>query len=135
VTPRALGVATVGGYADTIIQRNAQVPIEQNRVFTTSTDHQTQVVIQVCQGESRRFEENTALGELKLDGLRDARRGEVRIVVTFEIDTDGILRVKAKDEETGNTQGATIHVLGTMTEDEIQAALPGAAGGQPPEQG
>ena len=59
----------------------------------------------------------------------------MRIVVTFEIYTDGILRVKAKDEETGNTQGATIHVLGTMTEAEIQAALPGAAGGPPPERG
>jgi len=127
-------VATVGGYADTIIQRNAQVPIEQNRIFTTSADHQTQVVLQVCQGESRRFDENTALGELKLDGLRSARRGEVRIVVTFEIDTDGILRVKAKDEETGNTQGATIHVLGTMTEAEIQAAMPQGPGGRPPGQ-
>jgi molecular chaperone DnaK len=135
VTPRALGVATVGGYADTIIQRNAQVPIEQNRIFTTSADQQTSVVLQVCQGESRRFDENTALGELKLDGLRGARRGEVRIVVTFEIDTDGILRVKAKDEETGNTQAATIHVLGTMTEAEIQAALPGGTGGPPPERG
>jgi molecular chaperone DnaK len=131
VTPRALGVATVGGYADTIIQRNAQVPMEQNRIFTTSADHQTSVVLQVCQGESRRFEENAALGELRLDGLRDARRGEVRICVTFEIDTDGILRVKAKDEETGKVQAATIHVLGTMTEAEIQAAMPKGPGGEP----
>ena len=123
VTPRALGVATVGGFADTIIPRNAQVPIEQNRVFTTSADNQTEVVIQVCQGESRRFDENTKLGELRLDGLRPARRGEVRIVVTFEIDTDGILRVRAKDQETGKSQAATIHVLGTMTEEEIQGAL------------
>jgi molecular chaperone DnaK len=122
VTPRALGVATVGGYADTIIQRNAQIPMEQSRIFTTSADSQTQVFIQVCQGESRRFEENTGLGELKLEGLRPARRGEVRIQVTFEIDTDGILRVKARDEETGKAQSATMQVLGTMSEEEIQKA-------------
>ncbi|HEY3353111.1 MAG TPA: Hsp70 family protein [Polyangia bacterium] len=129
VTPRALGVATVGGYADTIIQRNAQVPMEQTRIFTTSADNQTQVLLQVCQGESRRFDENTLLGELTLDGLRPARRGEVRIGVIFEIDTDGILKVRARDEETGAAQQATISVLGTMTEDEIQAAKqrPGAA--------
>jgi molecular chaperone DnaK len=107
VTPRALGVGTVGGFADAVIQRNAQ----------------THVVIPVCQGESRRLDENTLLGELRLEGLRAARRGEVRVEVTFEIDTDGILKVKAKDQETGQAQDATIRVLGTMTEAEIEEAV------------
>jgi molecular chaperone DnaK len=125
VTPRGLGVATVGGFADTIIQRNAQVPMEQTRIFTTSADDQSQVRVQVCQGESRRFDENTLLGEVTLDGLRPARRGEVKIAVVFEIDTDGILQVRARDEETGRAQVATISVLGTMSEEEITAAAAG----------
>jgi molecular chaperone DnaK len=131
VTPRALGMATVGGFADTIIQRNAQVPIEQTRIFTTSADQQTQVLLQICQGESRRFDENTLLGELKLEGLRPARRGEVRVAVAFEIDTDGILKVRARDEETGAAQQATINVLGTMTEEEIQKAAQAQAQAAP----
>src|SRR5262249_38508459 len=93
------------------------------RLFTTSYDHQTSVKIQVCQGESRRFEENTPLGELVLDGLAAKRRGEVAIGVTFEINTDGILRVHAKDPATGNATAATSRVLGTMSEEEIKGTL------------
>ncbi len=119
VTPRGLGIATVGGFADTIIQRNAQIPLEQTRVFATTADNQTAVKIQVCQGESRRFDENTPLGELTLDGLRPAQRGQVRVAVTFEIDPDGILKVRAQDEETGRAQAAKIQLLGTLSEEEL----------------
>jgi molecular chaperone DnaK len=119
VTPRALGIAVIGGFADTIIGRNAQIPIEQTRVFATSADDQTQVRIQVCQGESRAFEENTVLGELILDGLRPGPRGAVKIAVTFEIDTDGILKVRAKDPESGRAQAANIQVLGTLSDEEL----------------
>jgi molecular chaperone DnaK len=118
VTPRALGIAVVGGFADTIIERNAQIPVEQTRSFTTSQDFQRQVRIQVCQGEAREFEENQPLGELVLDGLRHAPRGEVRVEVTFEIDTDGILQVRARDSETSHEQRARIKVLGTVSEEE-----------------
>jgi molecular chaperone DnaK len=120
VTPRALGIATFGGYAETIIPRNAQIPTEQTRLFTTSYDNQTTVKIQVCQGESRRFDENTPLGELTLDGLPPRVRGQVTIAVTFEINTDGILRVRARDQATGNVTSARMQVLGTMSEDEIK---------------
>ena len=120
VTPRALGIAVVGGYAESIIERNAQIPVEQTRIFVTSQDYQTQVRIQVCQGESRDFDDNQALGELVLDKLRPAPRGEVSVEVTFEIDTDGILKVQARDPETGQEQHAHIKVLGTLTEDQVE---------------
>jgi molecular chaperone DnaK len=126
VTPRALGIGTFGGYAETIIQRNAQIPTEQTRMFTTSYDNQTTVKIQVCQGESRRFEENTPLGELTLDGLSAKARGQVAVAVTFEINTDGILRVRAKDPATNKATSAKIQVLGTMSEDEIKQMMEAA---------
>jgi molecular chaperone DnaK len=119
VTPRALGLAVVGGYTDFIIERNAQIPVEEVRRFTTSQDLQTQVRIQVCQGESVHFAENQPLGELVLDGLRAAPRGEVEVEVTFEIDTDGLLRVRARDLETELEQRAQIQVLGTLSEEEV----------------
>jgi molecular chaperone DnaK len=81
------------------------------------------VRIQVCQGESRRFEENVALGELVLDEIRQARRGEVHIEVTFQIDTDGILRVRARDVETDREQQARMQVRGSMSDAELGAIM------------
>ena len=121
VTPRALGIAVVGGYADPIIERNAQIPVEQTRVFATSQDRQHTVRIQVCQGESRSFAENQPLGELVLEGLRPAPRGEVQIQVTFEIDTNGILQVRAVDLDTGRAQNARVQILGAASEEQIAA--------------
>ena len=122
VTPRALGIAVAGGYAEKIVDKNVPVPVEQTRVFATSADNQTTVRIQVCQGESRRFEENIPLGDLELPGLPPARRGEVKIEVTFRVDTNGILRVRARDAATGMACEAAVSVRGTMTEDEVSAA-------------
>ena len=76
VTPRALGIGTLGGFAETIIPRNAQIPTEQQRLFTTSHDQQTVVRIQICQGESRKFEENTPLGELTLSRTCPSERAD-----------------------------------------------------------
>ncbi|MCC6751616.1 MAG: Hsp70 family protein [Deltaproteobacteria bacterium] len=123
VTPRALGIATVGGYADTIIPRNAQIPLEQTRRFTTGQDNQQVVRIQVCQGESRVFAENQPLGELVLEGLRAAGRGQVQIQVTFEIDTNGIMQVQAVDLETGRQQRAKVNILGTTSEADLEAMM------------
>ncbi len=120
VTPRAVGIGVVGGYADTIIERNAPIPVEQTRVFSTSKDNQTQVRIKISQGESRVLDENQPLGELLLDNLRAAPRGEVKIEVTFEINTNGILKVRARDVETDQEQNATMQVLGTISEDQLE---------------
>jgi molecular chaperone DnaK len=121
VTPRSLGVRTVGGYVDFIIERNSPIPVEQTRLFTTTRDNQRFVRIQVCQGESEEFEKNLKLGEVVLSGLREAARGEVTIAVTFEINTDGLLEVRARDRDTGLQQVATMRVLGGLSEDEVAA--------------
>jgi molecular chaperone DnaK len=121
VTPRSLGVRTLGGYVDMVIARNTAIPTEQTRLFTTTTDNQRFVRIQVCQGESEDFESNHKLGELTLSGLRDAPRGEVTIAVTFEINADGLIEVRAVDQDTGQKQSATMRVLGGVDEQEIAA--------------
>jgi molecular chaperone DnaK len=122
VTPRALGIAVAGGYSEKIVDKNVPVPVEQTRVFATSADNQTTVRIQVCQGESRRFDENIPLGDLELPGLPAARRGEVKIEVTFRVDTNGILRVRARDAATGMACEAAVSVRGTMSEQEVEQA-------------
>lgn len=135
VTPLTLGIATVGGYIEKLIERNTPVPTEASKVFVTSTDHQTSVRISVFQGESKRAEENEQLGEFVLSGIRPAPRGEVKIMVNFEIDSDGIVNVAAKDIETGKAQSIQISVSGGLSRDEIDelakkhhqsAALPAA---------
>ncbi|MDJ0761692.1 MAG: Hsp70 family protein [Myxococcota bacterium] len=123
VTPRALGVATAGGFCDTIIERNAAIPIEQSRVFTTSSDNQTDVSIDIYQGESRRISENTALGQILLSNIRPAPRGEIKIRVTFEIDIDGILSVSARNEETNEAQHIRISLTGSLDDDRIEALV------------
>jgi molecular chaperone DnaK len=120
VTPRTLGIATVGGYCDHIIERNAAIPVEQTRVFTTSRDFQTEVKIIITQGESRRIEENMILGELELKDLKPAPRGEVKIEVTFEIDVNGIIQIKARDQETGKEQKVKLTIHGTLSEEELE---------------
>lgn len=123
VTPRSLGVGTIGGNVDFIIERNAVIPVEQTRLFTTTADNQRYVRIQVCQGESPDFTENTKLGEVLLSGLREAPRGEVTVAVTFEINTDGLLEVRALDQDTGQEQVATMQVLGGLPQDEVDAIM------------
>jgi molecular chaperone DnaK len=115
VTPATLGIATAGGYCEKLIEKNAPIPIERSKVFTTARDGQTKVLIDVCRGEARRYGENEPLGELVLDGLPAQRRGDVKIEVTFRVDTDGILRVRARDVATGAAQEATLTVLGAPT--------------------
>jgi hypothetical protein len=122
VTPRGLCVATVGGYCDEIIRRNSQIPIEQTRVFTTAHDNQPSVEIRVGQGESKKFSDNTLLGTLVLEGLEARTRGAQKIAVTFEIDTDGILQVRAVDQATQKAQSARIELLGVSDAADVDAA-------------
>ncbi len=112
VTPLTLSVEVVGGYVDRVIARNSPVPCSQTRQFTTSADGQVVVVLRVCQGEGDLFQQNTALGTLELSGLRKARRGDINVEVTFELDADGILNVHARDMETGRQTGAQMRLIG-----------------------
>jgi molecular chaperone DnaK len=120
VTPHNLGIMIVGGYFQTIIEKNTTVPTSASHSFTTVRDSQTQVKIMVFQGDSLRAEDNELLGEFILSGLRNASRGEVEIDVTFEISADGIVSVSAKDLETGLQQSITVTATSGLTEDEIK---------------
>ncbi|HTJ42115.1 MAG TPA: Hsp70 family protein [Kofleriaceae bacterium] len=116
VTPATLSIATAGGYTERLIEKNAPIPIERTKVFTTARDLQTTVVIDCCRGESRRYSENEPLGQLVLGDLSPRLRGEVKIEVTFRVDTDGILHVRARDAVTGVAQEALLSVLGAPVE-------------------
>ncbi|MDP3278984.1 MAG: Hsp70 family protein [Deltaproteobacteria bacterium] len=111
VTPQSLRVETVGGLSQTVIARNSTIPLEQTRAFATAYDNQQEVRIRIAQGESARFGENQPLGELELSGLRPANRGDVTIEVTFELDADGTLQVRARDTLTGISTEARINLL------------------------
>jgi molecular chaperone DnaK len=116
VTPMSLRIETVGGYSDVLIAANSPVPCEKARTFLTASDGQTVVFIRVAQGENVKFAENTRLGELELSGLKSAPRGAVKILVTFELDADGILNVRAKDKETDHETKATMRLMGADTD-------------------
>lgn len=121
VTPQSLGIETVSGYCEQVIRRNAAIPVEQSRVFSTAQDGQTHVRVRICQGESRRISDNQELGAIELGPLRSALRGAVKIGVTFLMDADGTLGVKAKDLETGREQSIRIQLLGGLDDAELEA--------------
>jgi len=123
VTPLSLRIGVAGGLAETVIERNTPVPIEQTSVFTTFRDYQQSVRIRVYQGESRSAEENELLGEFEFSGFKNARRGEVRIEVTFEIDTDGIVKVTARDPDTAQAASTQIHLSSGLSEEEIRTLV------------
>jgi molecular chaperone DnaK len=108
VTPLTLGVETLGGVATPLIARNTPIPVKRSEIFTTAADMQTSVTIHVFQGERPMAADNTSLGEFNLDGLPPAPRGIPKIDVTFDIDTNGILAVTAKDTATGKSQSIRI---------------------------
>jgi molecular chaperone DnaK len=112
VNPSTLSILTAGGFAERVLDKNAPIPIEQTRVFTTARDNQTRVTIDCCRGESRRFNENEPLGQLLLDGLAPKARGDLQIEVSFRVDADGILHVRAADAESGAQQEARMQVFG-----------------------
>jgi molecular chaperone DnaK len=121
VTPRALVVETVGGWCDVVVQRNAKIPCERTRAFTTSSDMQTVVRVRVAQGEDPVFERNTFLGQVELVGLRAAPRGEVTIRARFEVDESGTLKVFATDVQTGREAHALLQLIGIAEAGTIDA--------------
>ena len=114
VTPRSLGIATVAGFCEELIRRNSHVPAQIRKLFTTSRDLQDVVRIVVCQGESRRLDNNTVIGDVVLQGLPPRPRGETSIEVTFALDASGILQVTARDAKTGKQQSARLDLVGGM---------------------
>jgi molecular chaperone DnaK len=122
VTPRGLGIGTVAGFCEELIRRNARVPTEIKRLFTTSHDKQSSVRIVVCQGESRRIDNNVVVGDLVLDNLEPRPRGETTIEVTFALDASGILNVSARDALSGREQRARLAILGAQSQEEIAAS-------------
>ncbi|MBA2661853.1 MAG: Hsp70 family protein [Bradymonadaceae bacterium] len=122
VTPHALGVATVGGVMDIIIERNGQLPLERTRYFSTSRDDQTRVVLPIYSGNSRRIEDNQPLGMLELTDIPPGPREDVQIEVTFEVDTNGMLSVRATDLRTGLNQFVQLSIQGDSNVMEYDAS-------------
>jgi molecular chaperone DnaK len=123
VTPLTLRLGTVGGYTEKIIDKNTPIPIDRTRVFTTASDNQERVRIRIYQGESNLADDNELLGEFEFSGFRVAARGEVSIEVTFEIDTDGIVNVSARDIETGAQASTTINLSSGLSDYEVSRAI------------
>ncbi len=123
VTPRSLQIGVAGGLAETVIERNTPVPIEQTRIFTTLEDHQESVAIRVYQGESREASDNELLGEFEFSGFQTGPRTDVAIEVGFDIDTDGILSVRARDNQTGEESSTRITLTSGLSESELQELL------------
>lgn len=120
VLPHSIGIVAAGGVVERVLERNMAIPVEQSRIFSTSRDNQTEIRVHIVQGESLRAEENTSLGELPVVGLRPAKRGEVEVLVTFEVDTNGILNVTAKDRDSGRVYRKSVKVSGELDEQAIK---------------
>ena len=123
VTPLSLGVEIQGGLMNKMISRNTSIPAKYTEVFTTAYDNQEEVDVKVFQGERPRTEDNILLGEFKLDNLKKQPRGVTKIEVTFELDSDGILSVKAQDETTGNQKDIVLTGQSSLSSDQIKKLL------------
>ena len=123
VTPLSLGVETLGGIMTKIIARNTTIPAKKSEMFSTAVDNQTNVEIHILQGERELVSGNKSLGNFRLDGIPNALRGVPQIEVTFDIDVDGILSVKAKEKETGVEQSITIQGASNLEKSEIENML------------
>jgi molecular chaperone DnaK len=123
VTPISLGIATYDGQFASLIERNTTVPARKSHVFTTTRDDQAAVKIRVLQGESDVSAENHLLGEFVLSEIPEAAAGVPEIEVTFNIDSDGIVNVSARDLATDSEQSITVNATGTLSEDEIQTII------------
>ncbi|MGB2896753.1 MAG: molecular chaperone DnaK [Anaerolineales bacterium] len=120
VTPLSLGVETLGGVMTTLIERNTTIPIKKAEIFSTAEDNQTAVDIHVLQGERPMASDNMTLGRFRLEGIPPAPRGLPQIEVTFDIDTNGIINVKAQDKATGKEQKVTITASTNLDKDDVE---------------
>ncbi len=118
VTPLSLGIETLGGVCTKLIERNTTIPTKESKIFTTAADGQTAVDIHVLQGERTMAADNRTLGRFQLTGIPPAPRGVPQVEVTFDIDANGIVNVKAKDKGTGKEQEITIRESGALSGEE-----------------
>ncbi len=123
VTPLSLGIETLGGVFNRIIDRNTTIPVKKSQIYSTATDGQTSVEIHVLQGERDMAAGNTTLGRFSLDGIAPAPRGVPQIEVTFDIDANGIVNVTATDKGTGKEQHITITSSSNMSKEDIDRAV------------
>jgi len=123
VTPLSLGIETLGGVFNRIIERNTTIPVKKSQVYSTAADGQTSVEIHVLQGEREMVSGNTTLGRFVLDGIPSAQRGVPQIEVTFDIDANGIVNVTAKDKGTGKEQHITISSSTNMNKADVEKAI------------
>jgi molecular chaperone DnaK len=123
VTPLTLGIETLGGVSTSLITRNTTVPTKKSQVFSTAADGQTSVEIHVLQGERQMARDNKTLGRFTLSGIAPAPRGIPQIEVTFDIDTNGIVHVSAKDKGTGKEANITITASTNLTDSEVDDAV------------
>jgi molecular chaperone DnaK len=127
VTPLSLSIETVGGVATRIVERNTTLPIRYSQIFSTAAPFQTSVEVNVLQGERPMARDNKAIGTFRLKGIKRAPAGVPEIEVTFDIDANGILKVRAKDLDTGKEQSITITADDRMSDAEIEEAMRDAA--------
>ncbi len=123
VTPLSLGVETLGGIMTKIISRNTTIPVKKSELFSTAIDNQANVEIHILQGERELVAGNKSLGNFRLDGIPEAKRGVPKIDVAFDINVDGLLAVRAKEKETGVEQSVTIQGTSNLNKDEIDTML------------
>jgi molecular chaperone DnaK len=123
VTPLTLRIGTVGGFTEKIIDKNTPIPIEKSKTFATSRDGQERVKIKVYQGEDNRSDACELLGEFEFSGFKIGYRGEVKIEVTFEIDSNGLVKVSALDVESGQKTSTTISLSSGLSEQNIQDSI------------
>ncbi len=123
VTPLSLGVETMGSLMTKLIERNTTIPARRSEIFSTAEDNQPAVDINVLQGEREMARDNRSLGKFKLDGISPAPRGVPQIEVTFDIDASGILKVSARDQNTGKEQTVTISNSSNLDKAEIDRML------------
>ena len=119
VTPLSLGIETLGGVADKVIEKGTTIPVKKNKVYSTAEDNQSAVTIHVVQGERELARDNKSLGQFNLEGSPTAPRGVAQIEVEFDIDANGILTVSAKDKATGKAQNITISGSSGLSDNEI----------------
>ncbi len=123
VTPLDLGVATVGGYTETIIEANSPIPAQAAKIFTTISDNQEMVLIKIYQGKNRREEDSHLLGHFEFSGFKKGRAGDISLEVIFNINTDGIVDVRARDTVTGQEQNLQVRLTATMSSTDLNSVM------------